>query len=88
MSNLLKFVLYIADDLTVKKIDGTLSHSRILLRVGHHHDCRTLLVELAQKIHHLLSVLRVEITGRLVGEDQFRIRYDCTGYRHTLLLTT
>ena len=45
-------------------------------------------MEFAQELHHLLAVFGVQITGRLIGQNQFRIRYYGTGDRHTLLLSS
>ena len=56
--------------------------------MGHHNDGRTFLVELAEEIHNLLTVLGVQVTGRLIGEDQLRTCDDRTGDGHSLLLTS
>ncbi len=55
--------------------------------MGHHHNRCTLLVQLAQQLHHLHTVLRVEVTRRLVGKDDARLAHHGTGYSHTLLLS-
>ena len=59
----------------------------VVLAVGHHNNRSTLFIQFCQQIHHLSSVLGVQVTGRLIGEYQLGIGYDRTGYRHTLLLT-
>ena len=61
--------------------------SRIVLRVGHHDDGRTLAVQLRKQFHHLAAVLRVEVTRGLVGQDQLGVRHHGTGDGHTLLLS-
>ena len=53
----LKFVLYIADDLTVEKVDDALCACGVFLRVCHHHDGSAFLVEFCKQIHDLLAVL-------------------------------
>src|SRR5262245_47584834 len=56
--------------------------------VGHHADRRTTLVELAEQIHHRLAAARVEVAGRLVGEQDQRLARDRARNRHALLLTS
>lgn len=60
---------------------------RIVLVVGHHDDRRALLIELCQQAHDFQSVLRVEVTGRLIGKDQLRAKDDGTRNGYALLLT-
>jgi hypothetical protein len=55
--------------------------------VGDHHDGVPLVVELAEQIHDLGGRERVEVAGRLVGEDHPRVGDECTRDRHALLLT-
>ena len=56
--------------------------------VGNHHD-RTaiILVQLMQDLHHLGAHLGIEVTGRLVGQNNLRIADDCPGNSHTLALS-
>ena len=57
------------DNLTVEEIDDALSITCITLRVSHHHDGSTFLVQLGEQLHHFETVFRVEVTSRLVSED-------------------
>ena len=43
-------------------------------------------MEVGEQIHHLLAVLRVEVTRRFVGEDELGVGDDGAGDGHTLLL--
>ena len=36
-------------------------------------------VELSQELHDLLAVVAIEVSGRFVGQQQFRLGDDCTG---------
>src|SRR5438067_8004696 len=54
--------------------------------VRHHDQRRPALVQLGEQLHHRLTVLRVEVPGRLVGEEDERIARDGAGDRHALLL--
>ena len=51
-------------------------------------DGRALLVQFGQQIHDLFAVLRVEVAGGLIGEDQLRVRNDGAGDGDALLLTS
>lgn len=55
--------------------------------VGDHDDGGSVLVEFREQLHHLGTVLRVEVTGRLIGEDELRTEDHSTGDGHALLLT-
>lgn len=43
-----------------------------------------LLVELVEQVHDLDTHLGVQVTGRLIGEDDVGVTYDRTGDGHTL----
>ena len=73
--------------LSVEQVDNSVRHHSVVLRVGHHHDGGAFGVELREQFHHGESALRVEITCRLVGEDELRLAHHGTCYSHTLLLT-
>ena len=73
--------------LTIEEVYDALGITGIAFRVSHHNDCCSFLVQLSEQLHHLYAVLRVEVTGGLIGKNQFRIHHHGTGYSHTLLLT-
>src|ERR1044071_1029471 len=61
--------LLFLDDAAVEEVDragGVAGEARV---VGDHADRRPLLVQLVQKPHHLLAVVRVQVPGGLVGEQ-------------------
>src|SRR5277367_2186346 len=53
-----------------------------------HNDGRTRLADAGQKLHDSLPVGRIEIAGRLIGQDQFGTRHQRSGNGDTLLLST
>ena len=79
--------LYLSNDLTVRKVDDALGIGSVALRMGHHDDGGTLVVQLTEQFHHLATVLGVKVAGRLIGQDKFRTGYDGTGDGYALLLT-
>ena len=83
----LQFVLDITYNLTVEKVDGALGAGGILLGVSHHYDGGAFGVQLFQQVHDLFTVLGIQITGRLIREDQLRAGHHGTGDGHALLLT-
>ena len=81
-----QFVLDVGDDLAVEEVDGALGAGGVRLGVGHHHNGGAFLIQFFQQVHHLLAVLGIEVTGGLIGEDQFRAGHDGTGDGDALLL--
>ena len=56
--------------------------------MGYHYDgAAVLLVELVEQVHDLDTHLGVQVTGRLIGEDDVGVTYDRTGDGYTLALT-
>ena len=55
--------------------------------MGYHDDGGTVLIELCEQAHHLGTILRVEVAGRLVGEDELGTEDHGAGDGHALLLT-
>ena len=83
----LQFVLDITYYLTVEEVDRALGAGSVLLGVGYHHDGGSLGIQFLQQVHDLLAVLGVEVTGRLIGEDQLRTGHYGAGDGDALLLT-
>src|SRR5690606_35530555 len=77
----------VADDLTVEEMDRAIGVARVARVVRDHADRRSLVVQLLQQRHHRLAVLRVEVTRRLVGQQDERPADDGARDRDTLLLT-
>ena len=64
---------FLRGDLAVVQFDTAVGESRHDGIVRDHHNGASLLVEFAQQAQHDFFVLRVEIAGRLVGQDDFGI---------------
>ena len=78
---------YFGNNLTIKEVDDALGIASIALGVGHHQDGSAFLVQLGEQLHHFQTVLRVEVTCRLVSQNQLGIHHNGTGNGYTLLLT-
>ena len=76
------------DDLPVEEVDDAVGKAGIVLRVRYHDYRRPFLVQLGEELHHFRAVLRVQVTGRLVGKDNLRSGDYRAGYGDALLLTT
>lgn len=59
---------------------------RIPLGMGDDNDRRSLPVQFAEQFHYFEAVCRIQITRRLIRQNQGAVRYHCTGNSHTLLL--
>ena len=73
--------------LSIKQIDDATGVGSIVLRVRNHHDGGSLFVQLAEQLHHLHTILGIEITRRLIGKDDARLAHQGTGDGNPLLLT-
>ena len=74
---------------SVEEAHGAAGLLGLRLVVGYHYDgAAVLLVELVKQVHDLDTHLGVQVTGRLIGEDDVGVTYDRTGDGHTLSLTT
>ena len=82
-----KSQLHLLHYLPVVKVDDALGVGGIALRVGHHNDGGTFVVQLTEELHHLAAVLGVEVAGGFVGKDELGTRDDGTGNGDSLLLT-
>ena len=74
--------------LTVEQPDNPVAELGIPLGVGNHHDCSAVFVQSGEQVHHLLTMRRVEVSGRFVGQDELRIGHHCPSHCHPLLLTS
>src|SRR5262245_19647652 len=75
------------DDAAVEQVDRTIGVCCVARIVRHHADRRTAAMQLAEQLHHRFAVRRVEVTRRLVREEDERIASDRAGHCDTLLLT-
>jgi hypothetical protein len=74
-------------DAAVEEVDRTIGVCGVARIVRHHADRRAAAVQLAEQFHHGFAVRRIEVTRRLVGEEDERIASDCAGDGDALLLT-
>ena len=63
----------IANDLTIEKFDLTLGMRRDVRLMGDQYDGNAFGVEFAEQAHDLFAGMAIEISGRLIGQDQTRL---------------
>src|SRR5262245_43668356 len=80
------FVIFF-DHASIEEVNRTIGVTSESLVVCHHTNRRTAAMQLAEQLHHCLAVGRVEVSGRLIGEQDERLTANCTGDCDTLLLT-
>ena len=73
-------------DLAVDDVHVALRARGELRIVGDHHDGGALRVDLLEQLHHAARHQRVEVAGRLVGQQQARLAGQRARDRHALLL--
>ena len=74
------------DDAAVEQVDGAVGVARVARVVGDHADGGAGAVQLAQQVHDRLAVVRVEVAGGLVGEQDRGIADERARHRDALLL--
>lgn len=74
-------------NVSVEEVYYPVGYIGIELIMGNHDDGCAILVKLCQQAHDLHSVLGIEVTCRLIGENQFGVEDNSTGYSHALLLS-
>lgn len=77
----------LSNDFSVKQVYRSVGYLRVVLVVRNHHYCRAVLIQFCQQAHHLGAVLRVEVTRRLIRQNQLGAEHHGAGYCHSLLLT-
>ena len=70
----------------VEEVDGAVRVAREARVVRDHADRGAAAVQLAQQLHHRLAVLRVEVPGGLVGEQDRGLPDQRARHGHALLL--
>ena len=75
-------------NLSIKQADGAMGYLGILLIMRYHYDGGTLVGQLGKQMHYLGSILGIEVTRRLIGQDELRTKDHGTGDSYSLLLTT
>ena len=61
---------------------------RIMLRVGNHNDGCTPFIEVSEQFHYFITIGRIQVSRRFIGQDQFGFVHNRTCYGTSLLLTT
>ena len=84
----LKLIALRLHNLSIKQADGAMGYLGIMLIMRYHDDGGTLMVQLSKQMHHLGSILGIEVTRRLIGKDELRTKDHGTGDGYSLLLTT
>src|SRR5215208_4694013 len=74
-------------DTAVEEMDGAIGVCCVARIVRDHADRRAAAVQLAKQFHYRFAVRRIEVTRRLVGEEDERIAGDCASNGNALLLT-
>src|SRR5690349_20663691 len=72
----------------VEEADDAVRLLGFLRVVRDHHDGRALPIELLEDAHHVVAHRRIQVAGRLVGEQHDRLADDRAGDGDTLLLPT
>ena len=84
----LKLIALCLHNLSIKQADGAMGYLGIMLIMRYHDDGGALVVQLGKQMHHLGTILGIEVTRRLIGKDKFRTEDHGTGDGNPLLLTT
>ena len=79
-------VAHVGLDVAVAHADDAPGPGGDVVFVRDHDDRLAGLVELGQQLHDLVAGLRVEVAGRLVGQDDVRVVDQDAGDGHALLL--
>lgn len=75
------------DDASIKEVNRAVGIARIARIMSHHTDSGATAVQFAKQIHDLLAILRIKVSGGLVGQQNGRVTGQGTSYGHALLLT-
>ena len=84
----LKLIALRLHNLSIKQADGAMGYLGIMLIMRYHDDGGTLMVQLSKQMHHLGTILGIEVTRRLIGKDEPRTKDHGTGAGYPWLLTT
>ena len=75
------------DDTAVEDVDAAVGVTRVARIVRHHADRRAGAVQLAEQIHDRFAAARVEVSGRLVRQQDGRLADESARHSDALLLT-
>ena len=57
------------DDTTIEEMDGAVGEARVARVVGDEADGRAVLMKIGKQLHYGFTVLRIEISGWLIGRN-------------------
>ena len=57
-------------DAAVEQVDHPVGEARVVFGMCYHNNGGPFFVQFGQELHHFGAVLGVQITGRLISEDQ------------------
>ena len=69
----LKLIALRLHNLSIKQADGAMGYLGIMLIMRYHDDGGTLMVQLGKQMHHLGTILGIEVTRRLIGKEKYGI---------------
>ena len=67
MTEALKLIALRLHNLSIKQTDGAMGYLGIVLIMRYHDDGGALVVQLSKQMHHLGTILGIEVTRRLIG---------------------
>ena len=73
--------------LTVQHADDAMAVAGVVFGVCYHDDGGALFVQIGEQLHYFITVGRVQVTSRFIGQDQLGVIDNGAGYGYTLLLT-
>lgn len=79
MTEALKLIALRLHNLSIKQTDGAMGYLGIMLIMRYHDDGGALVVQLGKQMHHLGSILGIEVTCRLIGKDELGTEDHGTG---------
>src|SRR5579862_131896 len=75
------------NDAAVEQMNCAIGNAGVARIVRHHADRRAFAMQLPQQVHHGFAVLRVQVTSRLVRQQNRRLADESAGHGDALLLT-
>ena len=70
----------------IQQVDEAAAVLGVLRGVGYYDDSGAVFMQTGQDLHDLITMDRVKVSRRLVGQDELWFGHHCPGYRHPLLL--
>jgi hypothetical protein len=71
----------------IQHVDDTMRPRCVLGRMSDHQDGRALIIQRLEHPHHFLAIAGIQVSRRLIRENQFRVPHYRARNRNPLLLT-